>query len=35
MALFLAFMCLGAALILTPRLLKVQPPDEPSPPAKV
>lgn len=35
MALFLAFMCLGAAFILTPRLLKTQPSAEPTPPTKV
>jgi hypothetical protein len=35
MALFLAFMCLGAAFILTPRLLKTQASAEPSPPAEV
>jgi hypothetical protein len=35
MALFLAFMCLGAAFILTPRLLKAPSSAEPSPPTKV
>ncbi|HJW72724.1 MAG TPA: hypothetical protein VJ486_07675 [Geothrix sp.] len=35
MALFLAFMCLGAAFILTPRLLKTHASAEPSPPAEV